>query len=438
MTFLLRRPVLAGLPIALLFALALAGCGDAGSAGGTITEDLSPAGPKRAFAMGFSAFPDENSSEAYQRTFEQAGTYGEIILIQRPVPWSEFITGSLNPSKAIQDTTRLETTLAQRNGLDIAIAVDVTDPRDRHRLAPLPDELKGKNFGSEEVQRAYLTYVRYMAASYRPKYMALAVDVNLLYGGNQAEFSRFLPVYRQAYDIVKEVSPDTRVFATFQYEDLLGQIPWNTHDPDWELLDQFGNKLDIFAISTYPSLLATPVQELPEDYYTRASEHTSLPVAIMDMGYSSGPGAGGVNVGSEAEQARFLLHALGAADRLGMLFVIWYAESDPKYVLTPPLDAYASIGLRATDGKAKAAWAIWIQNFRRPYGESARDEPVDAPRRRNPIATVITGNGSGRPDERDPFQGTATARPTPSATGSSTPTPTGTPGGARTTPTPIS
>ncbi|MSQ61028.1 MAG: hypothetical protein EXR43_00335, partial [Dehalococcoidia bacterium] len=209
MTFLHRRSANVRLSIALLFALALAGCGDAGSIAGTETEDLSPAGPKRAFAMGFSAFPDENTSEAYQRTFAQAGTYGEMILIQRPVPWSEFITGSLNPSKSTQDTTRLETALAQRNGLDVAIAIDVTDPRDRHRLAPLPDELKGKNFGSEEVQRSYLTYVRYMAASYRPKYMALAVEVNLLYGGNPAEFNRFLPVYRQAFDIVKEVSPDT-------------------------------------------------------------------------------------------------------------------------------------------------------------------------------------------------------------------------------------
>ena len=306
------------------------------------------------------------------------------------------------------------------------------------RLAPLPDELKGKNFGSEEVQRSYLTYVRYMAASYRPKYMALAVEVNLLYGGNQAEFNRFLPVYRQAFDIVKEVSPDTRVFASFQFEDLLGKIPWNKHDPDWKLLDQFGNKLDVFAVSTYPSLLATPVQDLSEDYYTQASEYTSLPLAIMDMGYSSGPGAAGVNVGSEAEQARFLLHALGAADRLGMLFVLWYAHGDPKYVLDPPLDVYASIGLRATDGKAKAGWAIWIQNFRRPYGESARDEPVDAPKRRNPIATVVTGGGSSAPDERDPFQGTATPRPTPPATGTGKPTPSATPGGPRATPTPIS
>ncbi|MSQ61277.1 MAG: hypothetical protein EXR43_01670 [Dehalococcoidia bacterium] len=242
---------------------------------------------------------------------------------------------------------------------------------------------------------------------------------------------------------MKEVSPDTRVFASFQYEDLLGKIPWNKHDPDWKLLDQFGNKLDLFAISTYPSLLATPVQDLPEDYYTQVSDHTSLSPAILDMGYSSGPGARGVNVGSEAEQARFLLHAQGAADRLGMRFVVWYAHSDPKYILDPPLDAYASIGLRATDGKAKAAWAIWIQNFRRPYGESARDEPLGAPKRRNPIATVTTGGG-GAPDQRDPFQGqgTATPRPTPPVTGTGTgspsPTPSATPGGPRTTPTPIS
>lgn len=407
-----------------------AACGDTSAVtGGDSAEDLSPRGPRRSFSMGFSTLPPEETDASYRDAFELAGRYGEYVLIQRPVPWDEFLPGDAQPSEQLRDTTRLETTLAERENLNIALAIDPTDPADRHRLAPLPDALRAQNFASEDLQRSYLTYVRYMAANYRPAYMALAVDINWLAGGNPQEFDRFLPVYERAYDIVKEVSPETRVVVTFQYEELLGQLPWNPHEPDWELIDRFGERLDAFAVGTFPSLLDQSIQQLPGTYYSQIRDHTDLPIVLMDMGYSSGPGAAGINAGGEAEQAQFLRRVFGAADQLGIELIIWFIASDPSYLFEPPLDSYANVGLRAASGDPKAAWDIWVQSFRRPYGEDAADTGDLVPRRRNPIATA-TPSGGQPPDSgggsRDPFEsptGAATATPPPDQTPGITPTP---------------
>lgn len=416
--------------LVLLGAVAVA-CGDGSSGAAGEAEDLSPMGPRRTFAMGFSALPADDTEVAYRQAFETAGRYGEYILIQRPIPWVEFLGGEVRPSGELRDTTKFETELADREDLEIILALDPTDPRDRHRLAQLPDALRATDFSSDELQRTYLAYVRYMAANYRPDYMALAVEVNWLAGGNPQEFQRFLPVYERAYDTVKEVSPETKVFVSFQYEELLGELPWNPHQPDWALLERFGDRLDAFAISTFPSLLDRPIQNLPSSYYGQIRDHTDLPIVVLDMGYSSGPGAAGINAGGEAEQAQFLRRVLGAADQLQMELLIWFVAADPTYVLEPPLDSYASVGLRGSSGEPKAAWDIWVQSFRRPYGDDAPDDAPSLPRRRNPIATATPSGGSssgqdGGSDPRDPFgrsTATSTATPPPVSQPSVTPTP---------------
>ncbi|MEE8386041.1 MAG: hypothetical protein V3S01_08995, partial [Dehalococcoidia bacterium] len=168
--------------------------------------------------------PAEQTSESYASAFELAASAGEVILIQRVPPWHEMLAGE--PSDSTVAATHRETELAEQFGLDLFVAIDPMDVAEgRSQLADLPEDLHGAGFAHEEVRRAFIAYAQYVAANYQPKYLALGVEVNSYQQGHPEDFEEFIVVYHEAYEAVKELSPDTLVFPTFQFEEMLGLLP---------------------------------------------------------------------------------------------------------------------------------------------------------------------------------------------------------------------
>jgi hypothetical protein len=62
--------------------------------------------------MGFSSVPQEPTDQAYRLAFEFAGASGEVVLIQRAPPWSEFVPGG-QISERTERLTRFERDLAR-------------------------------------------------------------------------------------------------------------------------------------------------------------------------------------------------------------------------------------------------------------------------------------------------------------------------------------
>ena len=91
----------------LVLAVALLACGD----------DDSPApvpageGQPRPFAMGLSALPAEPGDQAFRDAFALADAAGEVVLIQRPPPWADFLPGA-SISEQTKRLTRFEKELA--------------------------------------------------------------------------------------------------------------------------------------------------------------------------------------------------------------------------------------------------------------------------------------------------------------------------------------
>lgn len=320
--------------------------------------------------MGFSSWPGEPTEEAYRRTFELAGEYGELILIERVPPWEEFSPGSAISEETVA-TTREEKRLAEENGVDLFVAIDPTDPLDRGRIAGLPDDVAGASFADPDVRLAFIAYAKFLALNLKPKYMALGVEVNMYYGRNPDDFPNFLSLYFEAYDAVKTLSPSTLIFPTFQLEDLAGELTSEQERVSrWHLIQQFEPKLDILAVSTYPSFAFDSPVDMPDYYYNQLLGVTSKPIAISEMGYSSGEGRHGINRGTEAEQEAFLWRILREANSLEMAFAVWFAGSDPAYATEPPFDLLRHIGLRRADGSEKPAWEAWTYYAERPFKES--------------------------------------------------------------------
>ncbi len=373
-----RWIVAALLALALLGAGAAAGCG--GADGGDATPASGPGGPgptierpeqsgePRSLLLGFSSLPPELTSAAYVQAFATAAQYADLLLIQRTPPWAEFLPGG-NISQETAETTRLETALLkQYDHLRLYYAIDPTDGAvQRSRLANLPPSVDIQaGFNDPDVRAAFVAYAAYVAKNYRPAYLALGVEINMTYERAPEQFEAFVSLYEEAYAVVKGNSPATKVFPTWQLEDLQGLFG-TVHPPRWELLERFRGKMDVLAISTYPYLgEVRSVAEIPADYYRQLRTRWDGEILIAETGYPSAPVEGREAVGTEAEQRAYLERVLTEAETLGFAGVVWFAALDPAFASTGPASAFRDIGLRKADGSNKQAWALWEEWARRP------------------------------------------------------------------------
>ncbi len=331
-----------------------------------------PQGEPRQVLLGFGALPPEQTQESYLRTFANAGQYAEVVRISRVPPWAEFLPGG-NISVATQELTRLETALRRQYGLSLLFAIDPTDGSvQRSRIAELPPSIDPREgFLNEDVQQALVAYAVYIATNYEPEYLAVGIEINMLRDRSPEQFEGFLDAYAQLYDIVKATSPTTKVFPTFQLEDLEGTLD-RAHLPQWEVLDAFAGRMDVLAISTYPYLSGIRAAgDIRIDYYSQLRQRFAGEIVVAEAGYSSAPVAGQATVGTERDQEAFLARLLADAEANGFSLTVWVAAFDLVYARQGDAAILADVGLRASDGSNKLAWTIWEEWARRPTGIAA-------------------------------------------------------------------
>jgi hypothetical protein len=192
------------------------------------------------------------------------------------------------------------------------------------------------------------------------------VEVNMTFERAPEQFEAYLSMYAEAYDVVKGNSPETKVFPTFQLEDLEGTFGI-VHPPRWELLDRFAGRMDALAISTYPFLgEAKSAADIRSDYYSQLATHWDGEIIISETGYASAPVEGRVNVGTESDQQAYLERLLTEANDLEISMVVWFAALDPAFASSGATSVFKDIGLRKSDGSNKLAWTTWEDWARRP------------------------------------------------------------------------
>lgn len=323
-------------------------------------------GESRPFVMGFSALPSDASSEAYEEAFRLAGQSGDVVLIQRAPPWSEFMPGG-SISNRTERLTRLEKDLAKRNHLKLFLAVDPTDPGFRGQLAGVPESHEGKDFSDGALRASLVAYSKYLALNYKPAYMAIGVEMDLFYTTKgDASFRNFQSVYFEAYEAVKSVSKDTLVFPTFQLENMNGDLnPQNRSGPLWSLVSRFEPKYDMLGLTSFPNSVYAVVSQLPKDYYTNLQSRSTRPVALTSIGWSSAPRPGDLGAEGVAEQREYLTRVLGQAEDSDTRMVVWYLGRDREPQPALP-DSLAGMGLYGDNGEAKDSAIAWRLYAERP------------------------------------------------------------------------
>ena len=354
--------------VAALLVAACNGSKDAEEPAGPDVTRPEPRGPVRELRLGLGVQPWEDTRSAHIDTFATAAQHAELVSIARVPPWEDFFPGA-EVSEETHALMRLERDLLRQYDLSLLFAIDPTDGAvQRTRVAGLPEGGDAEaGFLREDVQEALVAYAIYVVTNYEPEYLAVGVEINMLRARAPGQFVGFLKAYAKVYDAVKSIRPGTKVFPTFQLEDLLGKLT-QEHPPQWGAIDAFGGRIDALAFSTYPYLSSSVrlVREIPEDYYAQLRERFTGEILISEAGYASATIEGHSWVGSEREQEEFLNLLLDQAQANGFSAVVWGAERDPAQSRQGGAAVLNDVGLRYSDGSDKLAWAVWQEWARRP------------------------------------------------------------------------
>jgi len=325
-------------------------------------------------AYGFFPTPPEATLESVLQHFKDIRLHGDFVLIQQNTAWEDFLQGIDGESKTRTDITN-QVKLARQNDLEYIFVIDALNGLNRKEFSGLPAGWEA-SFANPNVRAAYKNYALWVVRTFRPHYLGLASEINTYMDAHPDDAPNFISLYHEIYTLVKAEAPETKVFVSFQWEDLNNMFPQPEEgnrqplNTNWEQIEAFEPNLDLGVISTYPYFVFNTGKPIPADYYTPLLAWTSKPVAVAEGGFSSQP-VGEIQISPEDQTA--YLNAIHA--QLGPRLAFWvntllndlnidsFAEEmkkqgrDPQDALS--LGAFAYIGLRHTDGSPKPALEVW-------------------------------------------------------------------------------
>jgi hypothetical protein len=184
-----------------------------------------------------------------------------------------------------------------------------------------PDGLPA-TFADPQVRARYLADVERLA-SFRPEYLNLCAEVDFLPFLNPGDTDAFVSLYREAYALAKQISPDTQVGASYHLKLFFGL-------EEYWLPDYLGPQ-DYVAFTTYPSEVLhdgsiPSLDEFPTSYYDRIRDVLpTAPIIFSEVGWSS------VAPSSPQQQADFISALPRLMQNVDPVLVTWTTLSDTHY-----------------------------------------------------------------------------------------------------------
>jgi len=335
----------------------------------TVSVTLPPANTA---LYGFFPSPPEASTQSVIDTYHAIGEHGNAALLQQNIPWAEFAAGDGTDSAVIKDLHN-QYLLAGQNKLEVIFVVDPLNGLNRREFFGLPEGWQS-SFANPQVRAAFTNYTMRIVHEFHPRYLGLASEINTYADTSPEDFPNFLSLYNTVYDLVKAEAPETKIFVTFQWEEMNNLIPGvgqgKPYEVNWEMIKQFEPRLDLWAISSYPWAVGLHGADIPVTYYASLLAQTQKPLAVAEGGYITE--SIGAFTGTPQDQVDYLnaIHSQIGGQRLAFwIYLILtelnmdsYAEimnqtGHGKDAAT--LGYFATVGLRRPDGTPKPALAIW-------------------------------------------------------------------------------
>jgi hypothetical protein len=297
----------------------------------------------------------------FQLTEANLATDVDVVAVHQEfygVPWNELAAGSALPSEWVARMTSLATQ-AERDGKEVFLSVSPLNGG-RNSLAARTVISNGSivaedgwtascyDFGTAADaatwRNAYVRYVEVMVDTFHPRYLNVAIELNLFLENCPTAWEGMVDVVNAAYDAAKSRSPGTAVFPSIQIDHLYGIAPGSCppgvdagacYDEAYARLGRV--KRDRFAISTYPYLAGfTAPDQLPADWFTRGPARGGERSLIAEAGWLSDSLVAQTSAGScltavtsdESAEAAYLGLVLSAAEQGRMDLVTWISDRD--------------------------------------------------------------------------------------------------------------
>ncbi len=349
----LKKSFLNGLILIILLVIVsyLTGCG------GSSSSSTSQHPLQRSYKMGIGPIPRNfgNATEDdWRDMFEKIKETGEILLAQNP--WRD----SIETSGQIPEIIALAG--LQKNNYCYLPVYGINFFDQANGVAILNTNIDPTNdWSNNDAKQKYRDVALAICQVYQPQYLALGIEVNTYYSKHPPEeFDRFVEAYKYIYNEIKKSYPNTKVFVTFQLEQMkgLGTAVGYLGTPQWDLIAKFAGKLDLIAFTTYPEVEYNSPNEIPTGYYSEIKQYSTLPVAFTEIGWSSANGFTGLETAKEStpNQSRFIGVFKDLINGMDVEVVNWAFMHD-----LPDNGPLTKIGLRKSNGDAKPGWYDWIK-----------------------------------------------------------------------------
>ena len=300
---------------------------------------------------------DKNNNMISERDF-YVGIAG-LVPANYPKPsnsdWTEFFSSINNYGEVFGDYVEWNDNLKENVPSQMLVVDELSKKNSFTPMYAIGFKKIKDNFFKDEGSK-YKDIAVSVAKKLKPKYLALGVEVNTLYEDNAKDFDEYVKVYKEAYDEIKKVSPETNVFPIFQLEYTKGngKLSGRARNEEWFLIGKFENKMDLIGFTTYPMLDFEDPTEMPADYYEDIKKHTDKKVAFTEIAWLSGTVNG--RTSSEKEQAEFLDRFLELTKNLDKEFVVWTLAYDLN-----GNNLFSTIALRKNNGEKKEVYNKWME-----------------------------------------------------------------------------
>jgi|SRR5437867_139821 len=327
----------------------------------------------RTFRMGFSAIPPDSTQRSTLASLDAWTRRADAAIMHVSAPYRALLSGT----SAATYVNTVDLPLAnyyRSRGLTIVVTVDVANGLDRS--AEDPDLVAMQRSITEPaVQQVYRQYVQELVSTIRPEYLGLAAETNLIRGlSPPAVYAAVVQMTNAAAADVRALAGQhPRLYVSVQADEGWGRLLHNNVYQGVETDFRDFPFMEALAISSYPYFVFADPDEVPLDYYTRLANGRTLPVLVVEGGWTSGS-VGSVQ-SSALKQARYLRRQerlLDAAKAVAV-FQLTYADLDlSNYPPQPPgsiLPLFAQLGVVDPQLRAKSALATYDSVLARPLAK---------------------------------------------------------------------
>lgn len=312
--------------------------------------------------MGFSAIPPSANQQTAVASLEMWRQRADAAIMHVSVQWAAMLSGVPATEAARANALDLASYYRAHN-LPIVLMLDVTDGLARDREAP---ELvaAGRSITEPAIQQLYRDYVLAIVDVVKPTHIGLAAETNLIRAAApRAVYDAVVRMTNDAAGDLRARGTTTPLYVSVQVETAWGRLAGSSGfvgiDDDLRDFPFIG----ALGLSSYPYLggFADP-EDIPTDYYIRLRGSRTLPLLVVEGGWTSAsvPGLDS----SPDEQARYIrrqAELLRAAQAVAV-FQLTFTDLDLAAIPQPPgsiLSLFATLGMVDTQLRPKAALAVW-------------------------------------------------------------------------------